>query len=327
MTRNNEIDIFRGILILMVVLGHSGLDSMHNIIFLFHMPLFFILSGFLLEKDRLMKREYLKNKLITFAIPYLMYTIIDFGIFRRDYRFSTLCKILYGGRAISGVYWYITCFLFTLLLFYVLIRNFSAKMSKFLILVGGGIAVIESHLVDKIHLIQSPGIPWNIDVSLMALVYVGIGFFYRDRIRTLFESELGRYDIIAVGIAISLVLFCWFIYRDGNILYYFDMKHVYYKELILAILIPCAFGIVFIRVVYWMEKVKCLNSLNRFLILCGRAMLPIMFMHIPLNHWKEKLIYSSCAYVLIGVGIPLLITIAFSKHASMRKLLGLPKLD
>ena len=36
-------------------------------------------------------------------------------------------------------------------------------------------AVIESHLVDKIHFLESPGIPWNFDV---ALVYIGIGFFY-----------------------------------------------------------------------------------------------------------------------------------------------------
>lgn len=47
----------------------------------------------------------------------------------------------------------------------------------------GGIAVIESHLVDKIHLLQSPGTPWNLDVSLMALVYVGIGFFYKQQIK------------------------------------------------------------------------------------------------------------------------------------------------
>lgn len=39
-------------------------------------------------------------------------------------------------------------------------------------------AVIESHLVDKIHFLESPGIPWNFDVALMALVYIGIGFFY-----------------------------------------------------------------------------------------------------------------------------------------------------
>lgn len=137
MSRNKKIDVFRGILILMVVLGHSGCTSLHDIVFLFHMPLFFVLSGFLIEKDRLLKRGYLKNRLMTMAVPYLMYTIIDFGIFRRDLSILTLCKILYGGRAVSGVYWYITCFLLTLFLLSILTRNLPDKVSKRLILGGG----------------------------------------------------------------------------------------------------------------------------------------------------------------------------------------------
>lgn len=192
---------------------------------------------------------------------------------------------------------------------------------------NGGMAIIESYVVDKVHLLQSPSIPWDLDVSLIALIYVGIGFFYKDKIKELLESDLKRYDLMASGITGSLALFCWFIYRDENRFYYFDMKPVYYKELISATLIPCAFGIVFIRLVHWMEKTKCLNSLNHFLIFCGQATIPIMFLHIPLNHWKEELAYSSYIYVLIGVGIPLLITMIFNKYKLIRRLLRLPKLE
>ena len=87
---------------------------------------------------------------------------------------------------------------------------------------GGG--VIESHIVEKVHLLQSPGIPWNLDVSLIALVYVGIGFFYKDKIKNLLESDSRKYDAVAGVTAFGLVMFSWFIYRDGNRLYYFDMK-------------------------------------------------------------------------------------------------------
>lgn len=161
----------------------------------------------------------------------------------------------------------------------------------------------------------------------MALVYVGIGFFYKGKIRELLESESRKYNLIAGIVAITLVIFCRFIYRDGNRFYYFDMKHVYYKELISAILIPGAFGIVLIRLVHWMEKVKWFKLTNQFLILCGRATIPIMFMHIPLNHWKEEFGYGNCVYVLIGVGIPLLVSVTLNKYKSMRKLFGLPKLQ
>ena len=180
--------------------------------------------------------------------------------------------------------------------------------------------------MDSVHFLQSPGIPWNLDVSLMALVYVGIGFFYKDKIKELMESELRKYDLVAVIITASLVLFCWLIYKDGNRFYYFDMKPVYYKELVSAILIPCAFGVVLTRLVHWMKKIKCLELLNRFLILCGRATIPIMFMHIPLNHWQDTFGYGRGMYVASGVGIPLAFTLIFNKYKSMRKLFGLPKL-
>ena len=137
----------------------------------------------------------------------------------------------------------------------------------------------------------------------MALVYVGIGFFYKEKIKELLESELKKYDLTAGIVVIVLALFCWFIYRDGNRPYYFDMKPVYYKELISAIVILCLFGIVLVRLVRWMEKFKWLNLLNHFLIFCGRATVPIMFMHIPLNHWKEIFGYGRLTYTLIGIGL------------------------
>ena len=151
---------------------------------------------------------------------------------------------------------------------------------------GGGIAILESHLLDRVHFLKFPGIPWNLDVALMALVYVGIGFFYKDKIKELLECDSRRFDLLSGLIAVALSLFCWFIYKNENQLYYFDMKPVYYKEFISALLIPCAFGMVLARLVYWMQKNKWLDSLNRFFVLCGQATIPIMFMHIPLNHWK-----------------------------------------
>lgn len=78
--------------------------------------------------------------------------------------------------------------------------------------------------------------------------------FYKDKIKQLSEFESRKYDLAAGAVAVALVIFCWFIYTDGNRLYYFDMKPVYYKELISAALIPCAFGMVFARIIYWMEK-------------------------------------------------------------------------
>lgn len=54
--------------------------------------------------------------------------------------------------------------------------------------------------------------------------------------------------------------------------------------------------------------------------------IPIMFMHIPLNHWKDAFEYGRVMYVVIGIGIPIVFTLIFNKYKAMRKLFGLPKL-
>ncbi len=328
--RTEAADILKGIMIILVVAGHSyngvNISIEKDVIFLFHMPLFFILSGLLLKRERLLEgTKYIKTKVQSLMIPYFVYLIIDLFLIRRDYSVNSILHAIYGGRAVSGVYWYITCYLFTLLLFSIYLKTFSDRKTKVLILAGGGIAILESHLVDKIHLLQAPGIPWNLDVSLLSLVYVGIGFFYKDKIKKLLKSEFRKYDVIAGITAVALIIFCFFIYKDGNRLYYFDMKYVYYKELILAILIPCAFGVVIMRIVHWMERAKCLKQLNNFLILCGRATIPIMFMHIPLNYWKVSLGYGRTEFIVIGVLVPLIFTVMFSRYELIRRLFGLPE--
>lgn len=85
-------------------------------------------------------------------------------------------------------------------------------------------------------------------------------------------NRLQSVDISKGILIIALSLFCWFIYRNENQLYYFDMKPVYYKEFISALLIPCAFGMVLARLVYWMEKIKWIDSLNRFLYFVGKQL-------------------------------------------------------
>ena len=188
---------------------------------------------------------------------------------------------------------------------------------------GGGLAVLESHLTEYIDLLESPGIPWNLDVSLMALVYIGIGFYCKDGIKIILESKDKKYDFIAVIITVVLIVFCIFNYRTGEAWYYFDMKPVYYKELVSAVVIPCLFGFVICRITHWLDKAKVVENIFAFL---GRMTIPIMFLHVPLNQWMEEIGYGRFVYVAIGIIIPVIFTVVFSRFGVMRKLFGLPDL-
>lgn len=135
-TRDKKIDALRGILIILVVLGHSTHSLFHDFIFLFHMPLFFILSGFLISKNGIAKKGYYVKKVKQIMMPYFVYGIADIFLVRHSIKQSL--RLLWGGRAIGGVYWYVTCYLFSMVLLIFLVQHFSEKICKLIILVGGG---------------------------------------------------------------------------------------------------------------------------------------------------------------------------------------------
>ena len=152
------------------------------------MPLFFVISGVLIDKDKVYQRQYLETKAQKLLLPYFCYCILDIFVIKRDFSIKGIIKLIWGGRYITGVYWYITCYLFAVILLAILQRYFHRKVAIPLIVIGGVIAVIESNLVQYIPLLKSPGVPWNLDVSLMALVYFGIGFYGKHVIAQIFDS-------------------------------------------------------------------------------------------------------------------------------------------
>ena len=174
-----------------------------------------------------------------------------------------------------------------------------------------------------ISLLQSPGIPWNLDVSLLALVYLALGFFYKSQIKNMMQSKNKRYDIAAISVILTLAVLCYFNFRSGESVYYFDMKPVHYHELISAIIVPCAFGFVLIRFILLISKTKVMNWLFNFLAFLGQMTIPIMFIHVPINTFQTEIGYGSVLYVIFGIGVPIVIVIIFRKCTLMQTLFGI----
>ena len=72
MDRKEEIDILKGIGIFSVIAGHVVPGFASEMMFLFHMPLFFMVSGYLFKADS-NHSQFLKNKAISLLIPYFVY--------------------------------------------------------------------------------------------------------------------------------------------------------------------------------------------------------------------------------------------------------------
>ena len=83
-SRTEWVDIAKGIGIVCVCLGHLGIESIDRVVFTFHMPLFFILSGMFLNGN-VPFSEFIKKKSKRLLVPYYVTGgIICFLVFWAD---------------------------------------------------------------------------------------------------------------------------------------------------------------------------------------------------------------------------------------------------
>ncbi len=160
MARNNNVDILKGIGIVLVVIGHEikGLLNsnmlgpaeqlsmqIYDFIYIFHMPLFFFASGFLyynVKKDTSIF-DFIKIKFASLYIPYLIFMIIRIvsNVLMNEYvnhemAWSDIYSIFY--KPIS-VYWFLlTLFKVSVFIFLIdkLFRNNLGVFLFFIVILG-----------------------------------------------------------------------------------------------------------------------------------------------------------------------------------------------
>ena len=58
--RNNAVDIARGIAMFSIVLGHLGVSSINRVVFTYHLPIFYLISGFFFHDTSGSYRDFIK---------------------------------------------------------------------------------------------------------------------------------------------------------------------------------------------------------------------------------------------------------------------------
>lgn len=181
--RITHIDIFKGIGILFMVMGHIGFSSIFDKwIHAFHMPMFFFISGYLSKNISELHgggREYILKKTKTLIVPYFSFGIFHFifwyiAINKMQYHFGLLKNLLWTNTytlPIAGALWFLTA-LFFVDIFYLLIEKFITynSLKFFIILLISTFGTIETKVF-------SFRLPYAIDSA-----FVGIGLFYIGRL-------------------------------------------------------------------------------------------------------------------------------------------------
>ena len=202
--RINWIDIAKGITIILMVIGHTiPYNSLNIFIFSFHMPLFVILSGITykmpINKEDLKSRikKYCKQLLIPYILTLLICTVV-FTYINNDFSFLKVVKqfiknLCWGngcdytlfGVNFNGVspIWFLVALFFSKIVFDVINYKINDKnlCNNFIIY---SFLALTGVMVGKFI-----WLPQNIDLVLIFLLYLYIGFVFNKYIRDIKKYE------------------------------------------------------------------------------------------------------------------------------------------
>ena len=274
--RNTVLDIAKGIGIITVVIAHLQYTCFSKYIYWFHMPLFFIISGYLFKKPKSEDKTKLMliNKTIKYFVPYISYyfaILIIIGIDSNKsplIMFEDIKNLILGGSYLEGAFgpfWFVTVLYFTQILFWICLKYLKLKVVTILIIV--------SYVLSHLAFFQQTSI-WNINTTLYVLPLFYIGYIYRQ-----FKWDKKEIKILCVG-ASTIVVGAIILSLDGILSYQLDIKHSMYAHLLLDLLIPTSFTLLIVLT----AKLFVSNVIGKILACLGQETLVIMYLHIPISY-------------------------------------------
>ena len=189
--RYKFIDAVKGIGAILVIIGHLGINYYLTIwIYMFHMPLFFFISGFLEKESSSCLRTDIFHKANKILYPYfslgICFNVCFSSVFDwicGNKRFEILKKLialLYGNyineNNYNGTLWFLAALFSTYLLFRTI--NFLAKKEPFKILYTCMI-IICGLIVKNIIGTYNFRLPYCMDIALFAIGFYMGGYFYK----------------------------------------------------------------------------------------------------------------------------------------------------
>jgi len=299
-SRIEYIDIAKGIGILLVALAHADISLispyLHRLIYSFHMPLFFFLSGYFFNPEtpfwKLIKKRFnsiLKPYLITIALIYI--ASLSFTNMRFMNAFDRILRSLYGtGYYIDWVQlWFLPSLFVTSLFAYIFYRIVLIHITKryirwLILLVLQAVAIIflgkfYPFSISFLGIEQELyGLPFNLDLVLLS------GFFYilGNEIRyAISEKTFGNIWILlgtGGGLILLTLLFPHKIDFNTRV---FESFPINTAEAILGILFALAIS----------KQIELRTTrLSAVLKYIGQATLFILIFHVPIQeYWAPKL--------------------------------------
>lgn len=197
--RIQYVDIYRGIGILLMVLGHVGIWGTYDYwIHAFHMPMFFFIAGYLYHEhaDYLI---YILSKARSLLVPYVCYGLLAYAVYLMLQLGDAVSPLIHlftintTGVALAGAIWFLTALLWVYVIYLAIDRAPFASWLKTVI----------CYTLAIIGCLETRIIPLRLPLSLGPAL-VGIGLFHTAR---LMRDSSGRiHRLLMISSPIKLVV-------------------------------------------------------------------------------------------------------------------------
>lgn len=214
-SRIEWIDTAKGIGIILVVLAHIWLaEKGYNYINSFHVPLFFFLSGYLMDFEKYDGgMKFIAGKFARIIVPYCWFSVITYLYWLIiERRFSgngsspvdVLINILIAPGSDqylphNPAIWFLPCLFIVTIIFYLIGR----KQKLVNILVGLLVSLAIGYVTTPY---LSTALPWSIDVVPTAIVFYGIGFLIKRAPVINIKSNYIRLLLVCCCIPVGFVI-------------------------------------------------------------------------------------------------------------------------
>lgn len=219
------IDVCKGLGIILVVLGHTPIPMfLGDLIFSFHMPLFFFLSGYLFQSNKYKNFfSFFKRKVHTILVPYAFFATIVylFWVFigrthgdgsRIDIPvWKPLVGIFYSVGTDDWLVfniplWFLTCIMVVEIAFFAISKQPENKIIL--------ITIVCSIIGCFLSLFLPFRLPWSLDTAFTGLVFFSNGYLLRENIKKLLKlNKLSRFIIALLLITLNIL----FVHLNGRI--------------------------------------------------------------------------------------------------------------
>ncbi len=232
MKRVDFIDVFKGIGVFFVILGHMPIKpQVYSYIFSFQLPIFYFVGGFLYREAHFINTfgDYFWKKVKRILVPYFVLCFLSALVYifyshysGESYDVLDIVKsILISKR--NNIYiniplWFLTSFFTVEILYYLLKCFFNNYLILFVVLILGYVGVVIFRTTGSLHTL-----PWTFDASIYFIIYYFIGDVFSSSLRFANRnfSYFFKVSILIFFISITInVMNLFGLIKHADIIYY-----------------------------------------------------------------------------------------------------------